>query len=252
MNRFNPFKRKTEVSAEQQFAAKRSRERSDEYQESFSLRLELVHQEPTLAQAFRIIQTQVLQGQFNLHVDGVEATPAFLNFAEEHYTPFCRDAVKAMFTYGFVPWRFRFLRSGDKVPEVLPAGTFTWSIILSNSAQLDCSYGDDVSKTLLYDVKLLQTAEGITRKDVFIFETTQPTWNIAQGSHLSASYPSPLSHIIADYKNLRVAMNNKSHADAWNSHVCFHPLPPSSWGMSLTTTKLNHVIHQTKSRHSAN
>jgi hypothetical protein len=224
MNHPNASKRKNETSAEQHFAAKRNRERADEYQESFSLLLELVHQEPTLAQAFRIIQTQVLQGQFNLHIDGVAATPAFMTFAEDHYTPFCKDAIKAMFTYGFVPWRFRCLQSGDIVPEVLPAGTFTWSIILSNSMKMEGNYGDDISKTLLYDVKLLQTADDITRGDVFIFETTQPTWNIAQGSNLSASYPSPLSHIIADYKNLRVAMNNKSHADAWNSHVCApHP-----------------------------
>ncbi|KAJ1466152.1 hypothetical protein T484DRAFT_1756875 [Cryptophyta sp. CCMP2293] len=105
------------------------------------------------------------------------------------------------------------------VPSVLPAGTFTWSIIQSGGANPDCDYGDDITKTLLYDIKLLHTGNDLRREDVFIYETTQPTWNIAQGSQIRSSYPSPLSHIIADYKNLRSAMNNKAHADTWNTQA---------------------------------
>jgi hypothetical protein len=212
-------KRKTENSAEEAYASKRSRARSDEYRESFSLLLELVNQEPALTHAFRIIQTQVLQGEMKLLVDGHETTPAFMEFTREHYIPFCKDAIKAMFTYGFVPWHFRSIQSGDLVPEVLPAGTFTWSIIQNNSANSECDYGDDASKSLLYDIKLLHTGPAIKRTDVFIFEVTQPTWNIAQGSQLRACYPSPLAHLVADYKNMRTAMINKAHADAWNTQA---------------------------------
>ena len=32
-------------------------------------------------------------------------------FLDEHYLPFCKAAVRAMFTYGFVPWRTRRLAS---------------------------------------------------------------------------------------------------------------------------------------------
>jgi hypothetical protein len=206
-------------SAEQEYQQKRSQSREDEYQESFSLLLELVNQEPTLTQAFRIIQTQVLHGDIRLQIDGVPASPAFMRFAEDHYVPFSRDAIKAMFTYGFVPWHFRTLRSGDVVPEVLPAGTFTWSVIQSSAASKGTDYGDDGSKQLLYDVKLLHAGDTLRREDVFIFESCQPTWNVAQGSQIHSSYPSPLSHLVNDYKNLRTAMSNKAHADTWNTQA---------------------------------
>jgi hypothetical protein len=212
-------KRKQEDSAEQEYMAKRSRSRAEEYRESYSLLLELVHQEPTFTHAFRIIQTQVLQGEMKLLVDGHPATPAFMRFSRQHYIPFCRDAIKAMFTYGFVPWQFRIIQSGDLVPEVLPAGTFTWSIIQSNQANKECDYGDDASKSLLYDIKLVNTGHSTKREDIYIFEVTQPTWNIAQGSQLRSCYPSPLSHIVADYKNMRTAMINRAHADAWNTQA---------------------------------
>ncbi|KAJ1464529.1 hypothetical protein T484DRAFT_3644129 [Baffinella frigidus] len=124
-----------------------------------------------------------------------------------------------MFTYGFVPWHFRSIRSGDQVPEVLPAGSITWSIIQGNAANECCDYGDDASKTLLYDVSLSNTSSGVKRKDVFIYETTNPSWNITQGSSVSSTYPSPLATLIPDYKNLRTALQNRAYADEWNSHA---------------------------------
>jgi hypothetical protein len=213
------MKRKTDESAEQAFEIKRAKDRTDEYHESFCLLLELVNQEPTLAQAFRIIESKILHGVLQLRVNNIAASPAFLEFATAHYIPFCKQAIRAMFTYGFVPWHFRHIRSGDIIPEVLPAGTFTWSIIQGTTANTTCDYGDDASKTLLYDIKLSNTGNNVKREDVFIYESTAPTWNIAQGSRVSSSYPSPLSHLIPDYKNLRVALKNSAYADAWNSHA---------------------------------
>ncbi|KAJ1465770.1 hypothetical protein T484DRAFT_3635651 [Baffinella frigidus] len=213
------MKRKAEASAEQAYEMKRCRERSDEYNESFCLLLELVHQEPTLSQAFRIIESKIMHGALQLRVNNIPASPAFLEFATIHYIPFCKNAIRAMFAYGFVPWHFRPLRSGDMVPEVLPAGTFTWSIIKGDAANTSCDYGEDASKTLLYDISLSNTGNNVKREDVFIYESSAPTWNIAQGSRVSASYPSPLAHLIADYKNLRVALKNRAYADEWNSHA---------------------------------
>lgn len=219
MSLFGSRKRKNEASAEAEFEEKRNRKSMDQYAESYSLLLELVHQEPTFTQAFRIIQTQILQGEMKLRVDGCFASKGFMNFARDYYIPFCREAIRAMFVYGFVPWHFRRIKSGDLVPEVLSAGTFTWNIIQSGAAGKECDYGDDASKTLLYDVKLTSAGTDITRADIFIFEVTQPTWNVAQGSQIHSCYPSPLSHIISDYKNLRTAMNNRANADEWNTQA---------------------------------
>jgi hypothetical protein len=241
---FSCSKRKAEASAEQEYENKRANARSEEFRESFSLLLELVNQEPTLTHAFRIIQSQVLQGQLRLQVNGTLASPAFMRFAQEHYIPFCKESIKAMYTYGFVPWHFRLLRSGDSVPAVLPAGTFTWSIIHNDGVNMDCDYGDDATKTLLYDIKLLNAGNDLCREDVFIFETTPPTWNISQGSRIRSSYPSPLSHIIADYKNLRTAMNNKAHADAWNSQAHIITKQASNKGKNSPGKKLLEAGYQ--------
>jgi hypothetical protein len=213
------MKRNHDDSAERAYEQKRFKERTDEYNESFNLLLELVHQEPTLSQAFRIIESKVLHGTLQLRVNNIPAAPAFMHFASAHYIPFCKNAIRAMFAYGFIPWHFRLLRSGDQVPEVLPAGSFTWSIIQGNAANVCCDYGDDASKTLLYDISLSNTGSNVKREDVFIYETVPPSWNISQGSSCSSSYPSPLSHLIPDYKNLRVALKNRAYADEWNSNA---------------------------------
>ena len=67
------MKRNAESSAEQAYAMKRAKERSDEYNESYCLLLELVQQEPTLAQAFRIIDSKVLHGSLQLRVNNIPA-----------------------------------------------------------------------------------------------------------------------------------------------------------------------------------
>lgn len=44
---------------------------------------------------------------------------------------FVKQAIRAFYVLGFVPWHVRRLAStGDLVPEVIPLGTFTWSVEL--------------------------------------------------------------------------------------------------------------------------
>jgi len=52
---------------------------------------------------------------------------------------------------------------------------------------------------------------------VRIFVHTQPSLDVSANSMLYASVPSPLSHVLVDYKNLRQAQIRRSHADAWNT-----------------------------------
>lgn len=94
--------------------------------ESQGLLLELVTTEPTIMQCFKIIESTCLSQGIFCRIQGVEVSPKFQRFLEEHYAPFCKAAIRAMFTYGFVPWRTRRLGRGDEVPEVLAPGTFSW------------------------------------------------------------------------------------------------------------------------------
>jgi hypothetical protein len=94
--------------------------------ESQNLLLELVTSEPTILQCFRVVESTCLSQGIFCRIQGKEVTPEFQRFMDDHYLPFCKAAIRAMFTYGFVPWRTRRLGKGDEIPEVLPPGTFSW------------------------------------------------------------------------------------------------------------------------------
>jgi hypothetical protein len=54
-------------------------------------------------------------------------------------------------------------------------------------------------------------------EDVEVFVFIPPALDVSIYSMLYATVPSPLSHVLVDYKNLRQAQIRRSHADAWNT-----------------------------------
>jgi hypothetical protein len=221
----------------------RQHSRLRDIQESQGLLLELVTSEPTILQCFKIIESTCLSQGIFCRIGGQEVSPRFQRFLDDHYGPFCRTAVRAMFTYGFVPWRTRRLGRGDDIPEVLPPGTFSWHTEVGPDEQGRApsmmahpsrrkpprrSQGgeprgahhlamadDDDSRLVVY--RLTPTAGGVREEDVFVHITTPPALDVAANSSLYATVPSPLSYLLTDYKNLREAQKRRSHADAWNT-----------------------------------
>jgi len=61
------------------------------------------------------------------------------------------------------------------------------------------------------------TAGGWKEEDAQIYVYAQPALDVSTGSMLHATVPSPLAHVLTDYKNLRQAQIRRSHADAWNT-----------------------------------
>ena len=88
--------------------------------ESQTLLLELVTSEPTIQQCFKVIESTCLSQGLYCRVDGREVSERFQAHLDEFWVPFCKCAIRAMFTYGFVPWRKRRVSRGDEVPEVMP------------------------------------------------------------------------------------------------------------------------------------
>jgi len=169
-------------------------------------------------------------------IEGREVTPQFQRFLDEHYAPFCKTAIRAMHTYGFVPWRARRLARGDLIPEVLPAGTFSWHTEIgpdeqerdpsryrpaqrkrqrpADASQLYMAEDDD-SRLVVY--RISPTAGGVREEDVSLYTAHPPALDVSTGSVLHATVPSPLAYLLTDYKNLREAQKRRSHADAWNT-----------------------------------
>jgi hypothetical protein len=187
--------------------------------ESQGLLWELSTHEPVCNQCFKIIESTCLSQGLYCRVRGEEASREFQQFLDEHYLPFCKAAVRAMFTYGFVPWRTRRLASGDEVPEVLPNGTFSWHTEAGQSRdqheRAKRQRSDDDSRLVVY--RITPIVAGLREEDVHISVVTPPGLDVSVNSNLYASVPSPMGHLIVDYKNLREAQKRRSHADAWNT-----------------------------------
>ena len=201
--------------------------------ESQSLLLELVTSEPTILQCFRIVESTCLSQGIFCRIKEKEVSDSFQRFLNEHYIPFCRMAIRAIFTYGFVPWRVRRLGKGDEIPEVLPPGTFSWHTEVgpeernkkrqrprgasssSSENPAESSLIDDESRLVVY--RITPPAGGLREEDVCIYISTPPSLDVSVNSNLYATVPSPLSYLLTDYKNLREAQRRRSHADAWNT-----------------------------------
>jgi len=195
--------------------------------ESQGLLLELVTSDPTLLQCFKVIEATCLSQGLYCKVGGSATSPKFQRFLDDHYLPFCKAAILAMFTYGFVPWRLRAMGRADRVPEVLPPGTFTWYTEVGPEEHLargggikglerrDCVAKEDRSRLVVYRIR--PTAGGIREEDVSVYISTPPALDVSGNSSLYATVPSPLASLLTDYKNLREAQKRRSHADAWNT-----------------------------------
>jgi hypothetical protein len=214
------FSSKTrELSAEERVSQHRMLQRDQDYAESYFLLLELGQRNPVTCKAFHIIEAQVLHGEMCVYLRGALLQPKFQRFLNLHYFDFARQALRAMFMYGFVPWRARKLLSGDIVPEVLPAGTFTWSVVPGTSVPKNLLHlYADSSRMLLYDVKIHQVCGDVKREHVHVYDYSAASWDVDKKSFY-CSQSTPLSHVVSDFKKLQHALRNRAHADQWNSQA---------------------------------
>jgi hypothetical protein len=76
-------------------------------------------------------------------------------------------------------------------------------------------HNDSYSGLLHYDITV--TVGDIDPEDVFIFNVNMIGYNISMNSSVYATLPSPMSHLLVEYKNFREAQIRRSYADAWNT-----------------------------------
>jgi hypothetical protein len=231
----------------------RSKLRKYDEDESFWALLELSLYEPTVQFCFSTLQSMSLCRDIKCRIRGSECKREFRDFLNLHYFPFLLNAIRCMFTCGFVPVRFRRLKSGDIVPECLPLGSFRWKIV-PNKLKKDTKEGngvdtsiqgspqgsgeesgsdakdyipkftpkdDEDSKLLKYEVDVV--TGNLSRNQVYVYEYVQPSFNVASSSIFYSMVSSPLCGILQDYKNLREAKARRAYADQWNckAHLLF-------------------------------
>ena len=186
--------------------------RAQHIHESRQLLWEIVTSEPTILQCQQTIESMCLSQGIFCKIDDELCSDEFQKFLNDHYIPFIRESVKHMFTYGFVPFYLATVQK-NLVPKILPHGTFTWSI--ETTPQQPVQLQQDTPGLLFYKVQITCPLL-ISDSDVHIFPFMEP---VLFQSVLYATVPSPLSHLLVDYKNLRQAQIRRSHADAWNTNA---------------------------------
>jgi hypothetical protein len=220
----------------------RGHHQAQDLMESKFLLLELGCSEPTLQLCFKIIESTCLSQGVCCMLNGSQCTERFQRHIDMHYTPFLKEALRAMLMYGFVPWRVRRLTSGDIIPEVLPGGTFDWFTEVGpdeeerrrrasgTSWTQQGRHGDhhhrhgkaplfrgNDDNTRLVVYRVTPTAGNLKQEDVNVYIYANPGLNVTANSVMSATVPSPLAHVLTDYKNLRAAQLRRSYADSWNT-----------------------------------
>ena len=178
--------------------------RAQDMAESHHLLLELLSSEPFMQECLQMIENICLSREldFTMQSGGTPPSADFKSFINRHYPRFLKNAIRQAHGLGFVVWCVRRLPSGDKVPEVLPLGTFTWTVEMDPTS----------SSTLRYRIQLVV-------KDVpfRVTEWVQPNFNVNEGSILHATVQTPLAHLIEEYRILRETIRRYHHADAWNT-----------------------------------
>ena len=91
---------------------------------------------------------------------------------------------------------------------------------------------------------------GLKEEEIFIYDFVAPKLDISMNSMMYATVPSPIAHLLVDYKNLRQAQIRRSHADAWNTQA--HLVTTFAPGGTANTVPewkgFNYGLHDTSAR----
>ena len=169
------------------------------------------------SQCLGIVQATCMAQGLYCKIDGELCNDKFSQFIDRYYIPFCRQAIQACFTYGFVPWYVGRTSKGDKIPIVLPTGTFHWTTETTPSDNAGTRKHSRDHSLVRYNIQITAATTAVRNEDVNIFTFSSPALDVSVNSMLYATVSSPLSHVLTDYKNLRQAQIRRSHADAWNT-----------------------------------
>ena len=179
-----------------------SHQRLKDMAESYHLLLELLTSEPFMQECLQLIENMCLSRELDFTIKGKAPSKEFQAFVNKHYYHFLKNAIRQAHGLGFVVWCVRKLPGGDKYPEVLPLGSFTWTVEPDTSGQ----------RSLKYRIQM-----AIKEVPFVVTEWVQPSYKVNENSILHATVQTPLAHLIEEYRILRETIRRFHHADAWNS-----------------------------------
>lgn len=170
----------------------------------------MMYDEPCVMSAIRLLQARCLRTGVHVRWGHTPPTPAFGNHLRRYYEPFCRDAIAAAVAVGFVPYRIR-QEGAHSVPEVLPFGTYTWSVMRSDQRIFGVDDGAGPRKRKHGPLLEYVISTSVCSTDqIRVRHYTTPDATL--------SCTSPLASLITAYNRLLQMRRNVENSEIWNSH----------------------------------
>lgn len=168
----------------------------------------MIYDEPCVMGAISVLQSLCLRHGITLRWGATPPTPSFHSHIQKNYVPFCKEAILSCLAVGFVPFRLR-RENNLVIPEVLPLGTFTWSVT-RNEQRSNKKHKRDPCQ-ILQNPSLLRYDVNCSYCDdeIHVFNYIKP--------HATLTCYSPLSSLIFHYNNLLSLRELALRAEVWNA-----------------------------------
>lgn len=152
--------------------------------------IELVRREPTVSSCIRRLRNFALVDGFEFREQKALLKPELKQKLEYGYMDFLSSAIEMVFVCGFVAFYVR-KHEGVALPYVLPLGSFTWCVEETPKGSAD-----------IFRYRITLIVSNVKEEDVTIvpFYTPTRTQNLL---------PSPLEHVLVQFKHLNVFLNYK-------------------------------------------
>jgi hypothetical protein len=171
-------------------------------------------------------------------------SPAYEVFFQKHFVPVAKQMFRYNMLCGFVPWTIIKLNNGQRVPKILPIGTFSWEVQTvdqtnKTKARTDTHYNGSTQKSaniytekqtfLQYVVESI-TPIGLEHSNIIVTTITEPSISMTDKQHNAPNKLfgslrfeaanllfSPLVSVAYSYMRLERGLHRRSYADDWNT-----------------------------------
>jgi hypothetical protein len=204
----------------------------------------IVNHEPCMQRSLAVLEDFILSTPPSISITGKEPSMSFNKFFEKHFISIARQVFRYNLLCGFIPWTIITLKTGEKVPKIMPIGSYSWEVRCvdrpKKRQRVPANEHQDAHKTqqneentyveepvfLKYHVLSILPI-GIEPEDIIVSTITEPSMSpagrgptqVSSSTRFEAANAlfSPLVSVAYSYIRLERALHRRSYADDWNT-----------------------------------
>jgi hypothetical protein len=201
----------------------------------------IITREPLVSYVVDLLNQLCLKNGVKMSIAFCKPSKEFTDFFEEVFLPVLPQILKFKLYCGFVPWVVRTNpKTGDKMPMVLPIGSFSWTTRTKEDFDVSSSSGSNSfpsskrqrtgsgskskeasNQTLDYTSICEYVVESIAglcipSGDIHVINLIEPTLSNSNGAMGQVQY-SPLYIAVQKYLAFDLAQQRRCYADDWST-----------------------------------